>query len=321
MIAFRCWYCGKRYAVAEARVGERLTCTCRHPLRVPKRNGGNSRVKTATDWLVEVLVYGGGGAFLGGGAYTFQRYMQHKFPGTDVDVAEIDPAVLRANYAALGLPLSTTIKTHLGDARQFVERNQGKKQYDLVFGDAFNDFSVPWHLTTREFNDKLASMMSPDGVYMINIIDAYESDAKAAEKAEKKIKNLEITDDAGKAAAHRDELARAHRFGGFLGAWAETARGTFPHIYVFGTDDTPGSGLRETFVVVASKKPLDIDELGGREDDPKFFQSDRLFEPRPFGEKDLAEVKSRARGILLTDDYAPVENLLAPVAETRGEDD
>ena len=67
MIVFRCWYCGKRYAVAEARVGERLTCTCRHPLRVPKRNGGNSRVKTATDWLVEVLVYGGGGAFLGGG--------------------------------------------------------------------------------------------------------------------------------------------------------------------------------------------------------------------------------------------------------------
>ena len=67
MIAFRCWYCGKRYAVAEARVGERLTCTCRHPLRVPKRNGGNSRVKTATDWLVEVLVYGGGGAFLGCG--------------------------------------------------------------------------------------------------------------------------------------------------------------------------------------------------------------------------------------------------------------
>jgi hypothetical protein len=37
MIAFRCWYCGKRYAVAEARVGEPLTCGCRHALRVPKR--------------------------------------------------------------------------------------------------------------------------------------------------------------------------------------------------------------------------------------------------------------------------------------------
>jgi hypothetical protein len=67
MIAFRCWYCGKRYAVAESRVGERITCTCRHLLRVPKRSGGNSRVKTAVDWLVETVVYGGGGALLGCG--------------------------------------------------------------------------------------------------------------------------------------------------------------------------------------------------------------------------------------------------------------
>ncbi len=67
MIAFRCWYCNKRYTVAEARVGERVTCTCRHLLRVPKCSGGNSRVKTAVDWLVETAVYGGGGALLGCG--------------------------------------------------------------------------------------------------------------------------------------------------------------------------------------------------------------------------------------------------------------
>lgn len=67
MIAFRCWYCGKRYAVTESRVGERIPCTCRHQLRVPRRSGGNSRVKTPTDWLVETLVYGGGGALLGCG--------------------------------------------------------------------------------------------------------------------------------------------------------------------------------------------------------------------------------------------------------------
>lgn len=67
MIAFRCWYCGKRYTVAESRVGVRIPCTCRNQLRVPKRSGGNSRVKTPTDWLVETAVYGGGGALLGCG--------------------------------------------------------------------------------------------------------------------------------------------------------------------------------------------------------------------------------------------------------------
>jgi hypothetical protein len=67
MILFRCWYCNKTYSVAERRVGERLTCTCRQLLRVPARSGGNSRVRTVTDWLVEATVYGGGGTLLGGG--------------------------------------------------------------------------------------------------------------------------------------------------------------------------------------------------------------------------------------------------------------
>ena len=261
--------------------------------------------------------------FLGGGAYTFQRYMQYKYPRTEVDVAEIDPAVTRANQKALGLPLDTTIKTYWGDARQFVERNQGSKKYDIVFGDAFNDFSVPWHLTTREFNNKLASMMADDGVYMINIIDAYESDETIERKAAKRIEKEGVTSDADKARIRLQEKTRAYRFGGFLGSWVNTAKsnGTFPYIYIFGTDSTPGSGLRETFVVVASKKPLAIEDLGSHDDDPKFLDHEQIFEPRPYNEDDIKQVNARSRGIILTDDYAPVENLLAPVAETRGDDD
>jgi hypothetical protein len=67
MISFRCWYCNKSYAVSEKRVGERLSCSCQRLLRVPRQSGGNSRARTLTDWLVEGLVYGGGGALLGFG--------------------------------------------------------------------------------------------------------------------------------------------------------------------------------------------------------------------------------------------------------------
>jgi hypothetical protein len=258
--------------------------------------------------------------FLGGGAYTFQRYVQHIYPGTPVDVAEIDPAVTHANHVALGLPRDTTIKTTWGDARQFVEKQQGKAQYDLIYGDAFNDFSVPWHLTTREFNEKLARMLSPEGVYMINIIDVYESDDIAAEKARKAIADAKITDPAEVERVKAKYRAEARENGGFLGAWVKTAKLTFPHVAIFGTDDNPGGGLRETFVVVASKRPLELDDLGSRNDDPQFFQDDRLFEPRPFGREHLMAIDLRSRGIVLTDDYAPVENLLAPVAVTRGVD-
>lgn len=259
--------------------------------------------------------------FLGGGAYTFQRHVQHVYPGTEVDVAEIDPAVTRANHAATGLPEDTTIHTAWGDARQFVERNQDAKQYDVIFGDAFNDFSVPWHLTTREFNDKIAKMMAPTGVYMINIIDAYESDAEALRKAEQDIASKNVTDPAVQQALKGWRLKEAHRYGGFLGAWAKTARLTFPHVYIFGTNSEVGEGSRETFVVVASKQPLDLDGLGERDDDPRFFQKNRKSVARVYGPEDEKTVlESRSRGIVLTDDYAPVENLLAPVAETRGKD-
>ena len=130
---------------------------------------------------------------------------------------------------ATGLPRNTTIKTYWGDARQFVELHQDTKKYDLIFGDAFNDFSVPWHLTTREFNEKLKKMLTPNGVYMINIIDVYESDEQADEKAENEIDDKTRSPTKPEQRRIREKaLAAAHRYGGFVGAWTETAKLTFP---------------------------------------------------------------------------------------------
>ena len=261
--------------------------------------------------------------FLGGGAYAYQRYIMSKYPGSHVDVAEIDPAVLRANKAALFLPENTPIVTHLGDARQYVERNSGTRGFDIVYGDAFNDFSVPWHLTTREFNDKLATMMAPDGVYMINIIDKYVSDKHARTIAEQKVEKSTQSKTGSPLDLQQTlaiEQAKSLTYGGFLGAWVKTAKLTFPHIYVFGTDNKPGMGMRETFVVVASKTPLDLDALGGRDVDPKYTEDGNPFEPTAYDVEIMKELEVRSQGIILTDDYAPVENLLAPVARTRGSD-
>jgi hypothetical protein len=65
MIEFRCWYCDKYFKVLEHRMGEHVTCMCKSVLRVPKTSGGNCRVKTVIDWLVETVIHGGGGAVLG----------------------------------------------------------------------------------------------------------------------------------------------------------------------------------------------------------------------------------------------------------------
>jgi hypothetical protein len=146
------------------------------------------------------------------------------------------------------------------------------------------------------------------------------SDAEAEKQAEKEIEEQKIDDPRLQNAVRTRAKDRALRYGGFVGAWTRTARMTFPHVYIFGTDDTPGSGLRETFVVVASMKELDLAGLGKRPGDPRFFHHKRRVEPAPYSPAAEKEVDIRSRNIILTDDYAPVENLLAPVAETRGDD-
>jgi len=82
--------------------------------------------------------------FLGGGAYCFQRHIQARLSEHRGRRAEIDPNVTRANYMATGLPRdSRRSRPTGGDARQFVELHQDTKEYDLIFGDAFNDFRFP----------------------------------------------------------------------------------------------------------------------------------------------------------------------------------
>lgn len=64
-IKFRCWNCNKQYWKPPDQKGRRFECSCGHTLKVPRRDNGRCRVKTAVDYLVEAVVYGGGGAVLG----------------------------------------------------------------------------------------------------------------------------------------------------------------------------------------------------------------------------------------------------------------
>ncbi len=125
--------------------------------------------------------------FIGGGGYIFPRWLAQEYPGaTRIDVAELDPGVRDAAISQLGLTRDdeTRIVTTIGDARQVVDdrlsanRLRAQKQqppitYDFIYGDAFNDFSVPWHLTTREFQQKLKELLTPTGILQVNLIDVY----------------------------------------------------------------------------------------------------------------------------------------------------
>jgi len=162
--------------------------------------------------------------FIGGGGYTFPRYLEALEPDSRLVVAEIDPEVTEVAHAMLALARDTRIETHNLDARVLLANHDLGTTSDVVFGDAFNDYSVPYHLTTLEFNRLVASLLRDDGMYLVNIIDG-------------------------------------GRHGHFLRAYVRTLRMVFPHVAVIPSSADWRESTRTTFVIVASKQPVDLSHL------------------------------------------------------------
>lgn len=109
---------------------------------------------------------------IGGGGYTFPRYAQELMPESHIDVVEIDPKVTQVARDYLGLKEYPNLRAVHMDGRQFVAEKAAPGTYDLVIQDAVNDLSVPAHLMTREYNDAVKATLKPGGAYLLTIIDS-----------------------------------------------------------------------------------------------------------------------------------------------------
>jgi spermidine synthase len=107
---------------------------------------------------------------LGGGGFTFPRYLAATWPASRHTVLELDPAVLATAQDRLGFRPDERIAVVIGDARLSVG-GVDDGSMDVVIGDAFGGLSVPWHLTTLEFLDEIRRVLRPDGLYVMNLID------------------------------------------------------------------------------------------------------------------------------------------------------
>ncbi|MBI4787633.1 MAG: fused MFS/spermidine synthase [Chloroflexi bacterium] len=209
-------------------------------------------------------------AMIGGGGYTFPRYMEAIYPTSEMDVIEIDPGVTQVAFDLLALRADTRLKTFNEDARMYFAQKP-TTSYDLVFGDAFNHFSVPYHLTTKEFNDDVRAWLAPGGMYVINIIDG--------------------------------------PYGEFIRAYVNTLRQTFRYVYFSPGGDGWRQTLRTTFVIIATDTELDVAALNnfdGGDDDVLLARTLAT-------EEDTKRLLTEAPPVLLTDQYAPVDNMLASV--------
>ncbi len=109
--------------------------------------------------------------FAGGGAFSQPRAVRAAFPEATVDVAELDPAVTAVATRQLFLEPEAMNIIHT-DARVALA-NAEAGAYDAIVGDVFHDVAVPFHLTTLEYAELVASRLAPGGIYVMNVVDVF----------------------------------------------------------------------------------------------------------------------------------------------------
>ena len=96
-------------------------------------------------------------------------------------------------------------------------------------------------------------------------------------------------------------------YGEFMRAYARTLNTVFPNVAVLtGQSSAELRGLA-TYVVAASPQPLDAARLDHPAERVRVVPADRV-----------AEWLAAGRNLVLTDDYVPVDNLMAPMFAERG---
>lgn len=218
---------------------------------------------------------------IGGGGYTFPRWLEVKLPDVGVDVVEIDPAVTEVAHRELGLPRNTTIRTVNMDGRQFIRERAEENHYQLVIQDAVNDLSVPYHLMTKEYNDAVKKTLAKDGVYLLTLIDSID----------------------------QGELWRAA---------VHTMRQSFNHVILVDPSGFPNPKYRSVFIVCGSDQPLDLAEIKAAAEEAYLREGkERPARIHMLDPEKLEQYLAARKKIILTDQYAPVDNLMSQIFRER----
>jgi spermidine synthase len=227
--------------------------------------------------------------FVGGGGFSGPKHFLNTYQNVSVDVVEIDPVVIDAAKKYFNVSGSNSnddnprLRIYNEDARDFLSKSNQK--YDIIILDAFSKDYVPFHLMTLEFfqilNDKLAK---PNGVIVSNQIGSL-----------------------GERGEDTSDLYRAVY---------KTMLEVFPSVYVFPIEFKSGSN--QNILLVASKNQ----DIKYSKDDIKQLQhqhqqilisnnldidyADHLYDSTNIKTNDVP---------ILTDQFAPVENLLNPITK------
>jgi spermidine synthase len=212
---------------------------------------------------------------LGGGS--IPKKLQKTFPALEIDAVEIDPEVISIAKTHFNVRESKNLRLHAQDGRLFLTRTQ--QLYDIILLDAYYTDAMPFHLATKEFFELAHKKLTPNGIIVANLISA-------------------VTGPSGK----------------IVRSFVKTQRRVFPQTYLFAArrPDNVSLDTVQNVIVIATKdkQRFDIREIVRRASSmdkglfPDSIQDIGLaYYDGPLPDQDLP---------VLTDDYAPTDNLLHP---------
>ena len=211
---------------------------------------------------------------LGGGS--IPKKLNKEFPNMEIDAVELDPEVIKLAKDHFNIKEGKQLRLHAQDGRLFLTRTQ--TQYDIIMLDAYFTDAMPFHLATKQFFELAQKKLTPNGIIVANLISA-------------------VTGPSGK-------IARA---------FARTLRQVYPQTYIFASRRPDNVSLEtiQNVIVIATrdKQRIDIKEIVKRASalDKGLFPDPVQDIAVAYFDRQLPEDVP-----ILTDDYAPTDNLLNP---------
>ena len=118
-----------------------------------------------TDDTTDILI-------LGMGTGTYAKQCIDYFDGITVEGVEIDEKITELAYEYFELPEKVKVTTY--DGRAFL--NVCDKKYDVIMVDAYQDITIPFQMSSKEFFSLVREHLNENGVMVVNMNMRSESD-------------------------------------------------------------------------------------------------------------------------------------------------
>jgi len=102
---------------------------------------------------------------LGLGTGTFAKYCSEYFPGSSIEGVEIDEKI--SNLATEYFELPDTVDVSVYDGRSYLAASD--KKYDVIMVDAYQDITIPFQMSSREFFTEVKKHLTDTGVMVVNM--------------------------------------------------------------------------------------------------------------------------------------------------------